>query len=142
MGIALDLDNTIVPWHTSLVSPAVHEWVQRVKSRNIKLCLLTNNYGAHAPKIARALSIPLVRGAFKPLPSAFRRTLAELGTQAAAAVSVGDQIFTDVLGAKLIGMRAVYVRPIDAREFPTTKFMRIFERPVFERLRRAGVKGA
>ena len=43
--------------------------------------------------------------------------------------------FTDVLGAKLLGMRAIYVQPIDRREFPTTRFLRLLERPVFWRLR-------
>ena len=137
-GIALDLDNTIVPWHTGDLAPGVADWVRSVRLAGIRMCLLTNNYGPQAVDVARALDMKIVRGALKPMPIAFTRSLRELGTDAASALVIGDQIFTDVLGAKLVGMRAVLVQPIAKREFPTTKFLRMFERPVFERLRRAG----
>ncbi len=141
-GIALDLDNTIVPWYTDAIAPGVEAWVQMVRALDIRMCLLTNNYGAQAKDVARRLDLPLVRGALKPLPSAFARCLRELQTDAASALSVGDQLFTDVLGAKLAGMRAVYVRPIAGQVFLTTRFFRMIERPVLAQLRRAGVPGA
>ncbi len=141
-GIALDLDNTIVPWYSDALAPGVKEWAQMVLELDIRMCLLTNNYGAHAMGVARELKVPLVRGALKPLPAAYARCLRELQTDAHQTLSVGDQLFTDVLGAKLSGMRAVYVRPIAGRVLFTTRFLRMLERPVFARLRRAGVPGA
>ena len=137
-GIALDLDNTIVPWYTSVLSAGVAEWARSMHAVGIRMCLLTNNYGGHAQGVAQALGVPIVRGALKPLPAAFTRSLRVLGTDAAHAVSVGDQLFTDVLGAKLVGMRAVYVRPLHGREFPTTRFLRMLESPVLARLRSQG----
>ena len=141
-AIALDLDNTIVPWYSGNLAPGVKEWSQTVQALGIRMCLLTNNYGGHVQAVADELGVLLVRGALKPLPAAFRLSLRVLGTDAAHALSIGDQLFTDVLGAKLVGMRAVYVRRIQGREFPTTRFLRLIEGPVLARLRKAGVPGA
>ncbi len=108
----------------------------------IRLCLVTNNYGPHVKDIARELGLPVVRAALKPLPVAFARCLRELQTNAPSALAIGDQLFTDVLGAKLLGMRAIYVRPIAQRSFITTRLLRLLERPLLAHLRRAGVDGA
>ena len=141
-GVTLDLDNTIVPWYTSALERGIPQWVGSLVDRGIRLCLITNNYGAQSKDVASELGLPLVRGALKPLPPAFSRCLRTLGTEPANTLAIGDQLFTDVLGAKLVGMKAVYVRPLASRAFITTKFLRMIERPVFARLRRAGVPGA
>ena len=137
-GIALDLDNTVVPWHTTALSPAVADWVSNLRAGGVRLCLLTNNYGAQAFAVARALGIPLVKGALKPAPPAFRRALLALETPAEKSAVIGDQLFTDVLGGKLLGMRTVLVKPIGRRELPTTKLLRLLEAPVLAKLRRCG----
>ena len=80
--------------------------------------------------------MPVVRGALKPLPSAFLAALRQMHSEAGQSLSVGDQLFTDVLGAKAIGMRAIVVKPITSREFPTTRLLRMLEGPVYARLRR------
>ncbi len=134
-GIILDLDNTIVPWHTTDLVAGVPEWVDRMRRAGVRTCLVTNNYGAHVRDVARALDVPLVVGALKPLPGAFWRSLRALGLEPRRCVAVGDQLFADVLGAKLVGMRAIVVRPVSAREFPTTRALRILERLVYPRLR-------
>ena len=134
-GVALDLDNTIVPWYTTDLAPAVAEWVARLLADGLRVCLLTNNYAGHATDVAQALSVPIIPGALKPAPGAFRRALSALAVPARESVVIGDQLFTDVLGGKLLGMRAILVRPIGGREFFTTRFMRLMERPLVARLR-------
>jgi HAD superfamily phosphatase (TIGR01668 family) len=136
-GIALDLDNTIVPWHTSQVAPDIAAWVAAVRGGGVRFCLLTNNYAPHVRAVGTALDMPVVRGALKPLPSAYAATLRQLGTRPSQTLAIGDQLFTDVLGAKAAGMRAVLVRPLSNREFPTTRLLRLFERPVYAALLRS-----
>ena len=131
-----------MPWHTQAIVPGVVRWVSDVRGLGLRLCLLTHNYGDQARVVAETLSMPLVRGALKPMPAAFRHSLRTLAVSAPQALCIGDQLFTDVLGAKLVGMRAVYVRPIAQRAFITTRLMRLLERPLLARLRRAGVPGA
>ncbi len=133
-GVVLDLDNTIVPWNTSDVTPAVHGWVRALAAADILACVLTNNYTRRASQVANALDIPIIKVAFKPSPIAFRAALRVMALAPSQAAVVGDQLYTDVLGGKLVGMRAVLVEPLSTREFFTTRFVRWLERPVRARV--------
>ena len=46
---------------------------------------------------------------YKPHPGIFEQTLQALGVAPEEAVQVGDTLQEDVLGAKLVGMRTVWV---------------------------------
>lgn len=138
-GIALDLDNTIVPWHTSHVTPGATAWINEVLGRGIGICLITNNYSGGAAVTSALFDIPVIKGALKPSPWSFHAALRALGVAAVNAAVVGDQIFTDVLGGKLAGMRAVLVKPLSRSEFPTTKFVRMLERPMLAMLKKRGL---
>jgi len=133
-GLVLDLDNTLVPWNTADVSVSVGVWVDDLAAAGIASCVLTNNYTRRATEVADRLKIPIIKAAFKPSPAAFRGALRVMSLPAAQVAVVGDQLFTDVLGGKLAGMRAILVEPLSAREFFTTKFVRWLERPVRARV--------
>ena len=47
--------------------------------------------------------------------------------------SVGDQIFTDVIGAKRCNMQSILVKPVDCRDFWYTKWKRPFENWLIKR---------
>lgn len=134
-GAIVDLDNTLVPWNTAEIAEPVRAWIRSLQP-DVRVCLLTNNYTRRASSVAEALGVPIIKGALKPVPAAFLGALRVLGVGARAAVVIGDQLYTDVLGGKLLGMRAVLVTPLSTREFPTTKIVRWLERPVRARIRR------
>lgn len=133
-GLVLDLDNTLVPWNTADIAGPVGAWVQELAAAGISSCLLTNNYTRRTTEVAELLKMPIIRAAFKPSPVAFRSALRVMALPAEQVAVVGDQLFTDVLGGKLVGMRAILVEPLSAREFFTTKFVRWLERPVRARV--------
>jgi uncharacterized protein len=133
-GIALDLDNTIVPWHSTQLAAGVAEWVESIQARGIRMCLLSNNYMPHVRRVGARLGLPVVQGRLKPLPAAYGAALELLGTEPRRSLAIGDQLFTDVLGAKIVGMRAIVVAPLGTREFPTTRVLRLFERAIYARL--------
>ena len=41
---------------------------------------------------------------------------------------IGDQLFTDVLGAKLVGCRTILTKPLVEKDFPLTRVLRFLER--------------
>ena len=51
-------------------------------------------------------------------------------------VSVGNQIFTEIVGAKLCGMKSVLLAPIEPEEGFTFRVRRYFERSLRERFQR------
>jgi predicted HAD superfamily phosphohydrolase YqeG len=48
-------------------------------------------------------------------------------------VVVGDQLFTDVLGAKFLGLHAILTEPIVAKDWLGTRVLRMLERVLLGR---------
>jgi HAD superfamily phosphatase (TIGR01668 family) len=129
-GIIVDLDNTLLGYGLAEPSAADAAWVAAALERGFRVALLSNNFTDRVGRIGTALGVPTVPNALKPLPQGFLRALRLLGTAPRATVVIGDQLFTDVLGAKLCGMRAILTHPIEARDFAATRVLRFFERIV------------
>lgn len=136
-GIVVDLDNTLVAYRESAVAPELAEWVRAARRRGFGVVLVSNNWSERVAAVGLHLDVPTVPSAMKPLPAAFLRALRVLGTPRAQTVVVGDQLLTDVLGAKLMGMRAILTEPLTEYGFITTRMMRVVERAV---LRLAGMR--
>ncbi|MDB5040494.1 MAG: superfamily, partial [Candidatus Eremiobacteraeota bacterium] len=47
-----------------------------------------------------------------------------------ATIVIGDQLFTDVLGARLVGLRAILTKPLVEVDFPLTRVLRFLERTI------------
>ena len=90
--------------------------------------MLTNNATPWARAMAQRLGLPIIPNARKPLPRGFRRALSLLGVPREALLVVGDQLFTDVIGAKLFGVRVILVDPIVRRDPLNTWPLRVLER--------------
>ena len=136
-GIILDLDNTLVAYRESTLAPEVAAWVASARERGFLVALLSNNFEERVAAIGSQLGIPTVPSAMKPLPLGFLRALKLLGTARRETVVVGDQLFTDVVGARLVGLRAILTEPISEQGFVTTRVLRVVERAL---LRLAGVR--
>lgn len=131
-GIILDLDNTLVPWGEKEASKEVIDWIDLVKSKGFRLCLVSNSllYSRKINSLAKSLKIPAVGGALKPFPRAFRRATQIMNTPSSQTAVIGDQIFTDILGGNYLGMYTILVTPLSPKEFFTTRIMRRIERIV------------
>ena len=141
-GVILDLDNTIVPWGEPAPTAVVRGWVARLLRAGLRVCIVSNNSGIWAAQVGDVLSVPVVGWALKPIPFGFRRALAIMGTTPRETALVGDQLFTDVLGGNLLGLRTILVEPLSVREFPTTRLIRRLERLIRDRVVRSVARGA
>lgn len=129
-GIIVDLDNTLVGWRALVPLAEDALWVARAKKAGVRVAVLTNNGTPWAAQVARDLDVPCIPRARKPLPHGFRRALAVLELTAAEAIVIGDQLFTDVLGAKLAGLDVILVEPLIRRDPWNTRPLRWLERIV------------
>ena len=77
--------------------------------------------------VAAELGFDLVDHAVKPLPFAFLRALSKVGAHRSEAAVVGDQLFTDILGGRLLGMRTILVAPLSQTDLPHTLILRRLE---------------
>lgn len=129
-GVILDMDNTIVGWQEITPSVAMREWVAALDAAGVRGCIVSNNVGPRARQVGGILHLPVVGWALKPVPFGFRRAMRLMSTTARETALIGDQLFTDVLGGNLLGVRTILVEPISPREFPTTMLIRRLERLV------------
>lgn len=129
-GIIVDLDNTLLGYRQDELAPADVAWIAAAVERGFRVALVSNNFSERVGRVGAALGVPAVANALKPLPHGFLRAARLIGTPRRATVVVGDQLFTDVLGARLCGMRAILTHPLEPHDFAGTRVLRFFERLV------------
>jgi len=127
-GLLLDVDCTLMPHGQWDVAPDVRSWLEALQATGMALCLVTNARRRRSEHISELLSLPCVSRAAKPLPWRTRRALEELGVPPEQVALVGDQIFTDVLVGKLLGIRTILVKPQPGRQALSTWIKRPAER--------------
>lgn len=126
-ALLLDLDNTILPRDTNVVPADLAAWAQQLSALGFKVCLVSNNWHERVRIVAAELDFALVAKAIKPLPFAFWRATRKIGVRARRCAVVGDQLFTDVLGGKLIGAMTIMVLPLSSTDLPHTLLLRRLE---------------
>lgn len=138
-GIITDLDNTLVAWDSPYATPKLVAWLNDVKERGFRVCIVSNNNKTRVEEFARPLNVPAIYRARKPIGRAFCRAMAIMGTKPQETAVVGDQIFTDVLGGNRMGLYSILVLPIATKEWAGTKILRAMERLVLRGLRKRGM---
>ena len=114
-----DLDNTLCPYSVSEPDAALRRWLADLNSHGVTLFLLSNSRKPKRPAhFAQALGIPYLGHAGKPKRGGFFKAMTGQGVTAGECAMVGDQIFTDTLGANRAGVRSILVEPISLRGNP------------------------
>lgn len=114
-GVIFDIDNTLVP-HGAPADERAILLFSHLRELGFGCMLLSNNKEPRVRRFHDAVGAQYIYKAGKPKPSAYRRAMEMLGTDTDNTIFVGDQIFTDVCGANLAGIRTILVRPIHPKE--------------------------
>ena len=148
-SLLLDIDNTLLPRNSSVVPEKYIVWLKNLQKQGIVLVLSSNNGGKRIRQIKaqlqeNALDIPVLTWAGKPIPLAYRRACRVLYETAPEKTSiqvlaVGDQLFTDVLGAHLCNLPAAWLQPLSQNDFITTKLLRVFEKQLMQYFDKKGI---
>lgn len=135
-GIILDVDNTLTTHDNPVPGEGVMQWLDDARAAGLKMMILSNNSPERVAPFAKMLGLDFEANGKKPLPQGYIRALRRMGLEKRAALSIGDQIFTDVLGARLAGVYSIFVDPIEPERTILFRFKRWLERPIlalFER---------
>lgn len=127
-GMILDVDNTLI--NLDRVMPdGIDEWIKLLKTEGIKFCIVSNsNKEEKIKSVAEKLDIPYIFFAKKPFKSGFQKAKEMLNLKQENIAVVGDQIFTDILGANRCKMFSILVKPIEEKEYLITKIKRPIEK--------------
>lgn len=138
-GIICDLDNTIVPWDSEILSEEIITWFNMLKQADFRICLLSNSLFARVNSIAQILEIDAIPAAIKPRKTAFSKAVNMLQLSSEEIVVIGDQLFTDILGGKRFGLKTILVKPLSEKELFWTKFIRRMEKIALKKLQAKGL---
>ncbi|MEX2500953.1 MAG: HAD hydrolase-like protein [Trueperaceae bacterium] len=131
-GVLIDLDETRLPAAAELPGASVTRWVRDLVQAGVRLAIFSNGTPRRVARVAAALDVPSLALVGKPWPYALRRGLALLGLPPARVAVVGDQLFTDVLGARWIGAKAILVTPLSSGGMPHTRALRRLEQRILK----------
>ncbi|MBQ5318017.1 MAG: YqeG family HAD IIIA-type phosphatase [Oscillospiraceae bacterium] len=129
-ALVLDLDNTLTTHDNPAPAEGVLDWIADMQRAGIKLLIVSNNTAERVTPFAEMLGLHFVPNGAKPLPKGFKRAIAELGISKKQVCAVGDQIFTDILGANMAGIRSIFVYPIEFEHSTFFTVKRAIEKPL------------
>ncbi len=137
-GILLDVDNTLSSHGSPDPLPAALRWAREMREAGMKMMIVSNNTRERVAPFAEKFGLPFVSMALKPLPAGFARCRKQMNLKKREILVVGDQLFTDVLGANLGGMPSALVEPVEPEDQPLLRFKRRLEKPLLKRGKRKG----
>ena len=108
-GILFDIDNTLVH-HGKDSTEEVDALFRELHQTGFQTLLLSNNGKARIERFIRNIDSLYIDNADKPKRAAYVRALEMLGLSKEQVICVGDQLFTDILGANLSGFDSILVR--------------------------------
>ena len=110
-----DIDNTLVP-HGAPADERAIALFERLRGIGYQVMLLSNNKEPRVKMFNDSVKAKYIFKAGKPGRAGYERAMRELNTTPENTLFVGDQLFTDVWGAKKAGIVTYLVKPIHPKE--------------------------
>ncbi len=128
-GLIFDIDNTLVP-HGAPADSRSRKLFERLREIGFDTCLISNNQEPRVKPFAEEVNSKYVFDAHKPSRKNYRKAMELMGTTLNNTAFIGDQLFTDVWGAKRTGMHNILVMPMNPKEEIQIVLKRYLERIV------------
>lgn len=128
-GVLFDIDNTLEPYHTAKPGQATKDIFEKFTDAGLKVAILSNARIERVVEFCEDFTENWVAKGGKPLSRGYRQLSAMLELEPSEIATIGDQLFTDILGGNLFGCYTICVKPIEKKEPAFVAFKRIFEKP-------------
>ena len=114
-GVIFDIDNTLVP-HGAPADARAEALFSHLESIGFSCCLLSNNQRTRVELFNKNIGVNFIEDAHKPSVKSYQKAMKMMGTDTENTLFVGDQLFTDVFGARRTGIHSILVKPIHPKE--------------------------
>lgn len=128
-GLILDLDNTLTTHNNKNPGFGVLDWIAFMEDTKIPMIILSNNKHDRVKPFSEMLGLGFISNGKKPLSFGINRACKELGLPFSEVAVVGDQLFTDILGANIKKMVGIFVFPLEPEKGVLFSLKRLAERP-------------
>lgn len=132
-SLLLDVDNTLATHGNPAPAKGIEDWILLLRENGIKLIIVSNNIKKRVEPFAKELGLDFASFSCKPSPFGIRKALKKLGASKKTTAMVGDQIFTDILGAHIFGIKAIMVLAILEEDGAFFKLKRNFEKKYIDK---------
>lgn len=126
-NLLFDIDNTIASGKDKLPSKEIFELFKNLKKQGFNVFIITNALKRRALRFAKSLDTKTYYFSMKPSPRNYKKIIKEHNLDINTIAAIGDQIYTDILGANKLGITSILADPISKHEFITTKINRLKE---------------
>jgi len=132
--IFTDLDNTLVGTAIKSPTPEIIAFFNEAKELGFEIVIVSNNNKTRVTYFAKDLTLKAHHKSLKPLKLKMRRVLKQYDRS--QVVMIGDQLMTDVLVGKRLGLYTILVEPIHlGSDEASTKINRRLEQLVIKKLK-------
>ena len=128
-GIIFDIDNTLVA-HDAPCNDKSDELLRSLYAKGFKLFIISNNEKERCEIFIPNVKVDYISKGGKPKKDSYLKAFERMELKSHEVVAIGDQLFTDCLGAKNAGIKFIKVGIIDKKEPPHIKLKRILEKPI------------
>lgn len=132
-ALLIDVDNTLSTHKGEKFVDNINEWIDLMRNNGIKLMILSNAKNGRLKAFAMRIGIEGCGMAAKPLPFGYINAAKKMGMPPKNTAIVGDQLFTDILGGKISGVKTVLVKPILLENSTSFRIRRYFERKLLKK---------
>ena len=126
-----DLDNTIISYKESIPNEKTIKLFESLKDMGFICIIISNSYSKRLQKVKEYLNIDVYYNSMKPLKKTYKKILKQYNKENIA--FIGDQIMTDVFGAKRNDLFVIFLDKIDKYEPIRTKILRFFEKIILKK---------
>ncbi|MBR5540069.1 MAG: YqeG family HAD IIIA-type phosphatase [Clostridia bacterium] len=138
-GLLLDVDNTLTTHGSQELSDEVRDWLIQMQDAGIRMTVVSNSWEWRVAPFAEKIGLRHTSLSCKPSPIGFWRGVRRLGLPKTQCAAIGDQVFTDIIGANLCGITCIQVMPIEPETGkPFLMLKRKWEQKIYEKRKGRG----
>ena len=131
-ALLFDFDNTVIEHKNIKVSKDLVSLMKSLKKDFIVYVVSNSINGKKLDFVCKKLDVSYIGSSAKPFKRGYKKL--NLNVKPNSIAMIGDQLITDVWGAKRMGYFSILVDPISEKEVIFTKFNRFFENLLFKRI--------
>lgn len=124
----IDLDNTLDSPYVYSPDSKVFSLIERLKDLNFNIYIVSNNKQERVERYVKDLNVNYMYDVKKPFVKRIKKFIKENNIDLSHAISIGDQVMTDVLLANKLNISVILLNPLTIKDEPITFIPRLLDK--------------
>ncbi len=133
--LLFDLDNTLVPPHSTEMPEKAKDLFISLKQKGFKVIIFSNSPKIRVKHFKQFLGVDSYHSARKPMPQKFLKIIDDYGYGVNEVAIIGDQLLTDIVGGNKVGITTILINPLSNKDHVFSLLGRKLENRKMKKLR-------